>query len=279
MSNVSAAKFLATVNAVNPPEFDGQPDALPRVGWRNGAKQARAGGFFYAKADDLLDRPAAPWEPVAIYDGESGYMSERLSVAVISSRSQPFMPEADADGKKRMRWLAQWEPGAQLYTEWLCFAEGLGDYPVILYSKGLTGKALADALRTFRAKVVKPAERMAGRRLPTWTFWMPLATLINDKGGVIYADTGHGSAVTPPALYLPGGNEVAVLDTLAVDETLLALGVSVREEYAAWHTEKRGNLPAALSPLSSSTPAPAANGTTADDDDPTDYSSVGAIPW
>ena len=161
MSNVSTAKFLTAVNAVNPPEFSDQPDELPRIGWRNGAKQARTGGFFYAKADDLLDRPAAPWEPVTIYDDEPGYMSKRLNVAVISVRSQPFVPETDATGRKHMRWLAQWEPGAQIYTEWLCFAEGLGRHPVILYSKGLTGKALADALRTFRAKVLKPAERIA----------------------------------------------------------------------------------------------------------------------
>ena len=271
MSNVSTAKFLTAVNAVNPPEFSDQPDELPRIGWRNGAKQARTGGFFYAKADDLLDRPAAPWEPVTIYDDEPGYQAKRLSVAVVSVRTQPFMPDTDASGKKHMRWLTQWEPGAQLYTEWLCFAEGLGRHPVILYSKGLTGKALADALRTFRAKVLKPAERIAARRLPAWTFWLPLATLVNDKGGVVYADTGHGSVVTPPALYLPGGDEVAVLDALAVDETLLALGVSVREEYAAWHTEKRGNAPAPVAAPSDAAPTT--------EDDPTDYGSDDAIPW
>lgn len=270
MSNVSTARFLATVNTVNPPDFNDLPDELPRIGWRNGAKQARTGGFFYAKADDLLDRPAPPWESVTIYDDEPGYYAKRLSVAVVSVRSQPFMPDTDASGKKHMRWLLQWEPGAQIYTEWLCFAEGLGNYPVILYSKGLTGKALADALRTFRAKVLKPAERIAGRRLPSWTFWMPLATLVNDKGGIVYADTGHGSVVTPPALYLPGGNEVAVLDALAVDETLLALGVSVREEYAAWHTEKRGNQPAPVAPT------PDINGA-ALDEDPNDYSDE--IPY
>lgn len=266
MSNVSTAKFLTAVNAVNPPEFSDQPDELPRIGWRNGAKQARTGGFFYAKADDLLDRPAAPWEPVTIYDDEPGYYAKRLSVAVIATRTQPFFPETDASGKKHMRWLTQWESGAQLYTEWLCFAEGLGNYPVILYSKGLTGKALADALRTFRAKVLKPAERIAGRRLPSWTFWMPIATLVNEKGGVVYSDTGHGSVVTPPALYLPGGNEVAILDALAVDETLLALGVSVREEYAAWHSEKRGNLPAPVV-------APTDNAPDIEAEDPTDYSN------
>lgn len=273
MSNVSTAKFLTAVNAVNPPEFSDQPDELPRIGWRNGAKQARTGGFFYAKADDLLDRPAAPWEPVTIYDDEPGYQAKRLSVAVVSVRTQPFMPDTDASGKKHMRWLTQWEPGAQLYTEWLCFAEGLGNYPVILYSKGLTGKALADALRTFRAKVLKPAERIAGRRLPSWTFWMPLATLVNEKGAVMYTDTGHGSVVTPPALYLPSGDEIAILDALAVDETVLALGVSVREEYAAWHTEKRGNQPAPVAPVA---PTPDINGA-ALDEDPNDYSDE--IPY
>jgi len=224
------------VEAVNPPVYEDRADYPPRIWWYNGVKQARTPGVFFTKLDEHPGPLPAPWTNSNRYD-EAAYETPQLRVALIGQRQTPFTNETDAAGQRRRHYVPKWQPGAQIYNEWLCFVEGL-DYPCVLCSKGLTGKALAGVLKAYRAGVLKPAERIARRNLPLWSFWMPIAGM-TDKGKPVYADTGFGSFVTPPELKLPDLAEAKLTEALFVGPDLLVLGVDVRNEYDAWLKEKR----------------------------------------
>lgn len=225
------------VEAVNPPVYDEHTDYPPRIWWYNGVKQARTPGVFFTKLDEHPGPLLAPWINSNRYD-EAAYEAPSIRVALIGQRQTPFTNEVDAAGQRRRHYIAKWQPGAQIYNEWLCFVEGL-DYPCVLCSKGLTGKALAAALKAYRAGVLKPAERIAQRNLPLWSFWMPLGGMTDKGGKPFYADTGHGSFVTPPELKLPDLPESQLVEKLFVGPDLLSQGVDVRNEYEAWLKERR----------------------------------------
>ena len=60
----------------------------------------------------------------------------------------------------------------------------------------MTGRAVmgkTGIFNTYRSGLLREAEQLAGKRLPLWTFWLPISTLVNAKGQVSYTDTGHGS--------------------------------------------------------------------------------------
>ena len=93
---------------------------------------------------------------------------------------------------------------------------------------------------------------------------MPLSTEKDNRGRVVYTDTGHGSKVTRPVLTLPDMEEDDLLETLFVGADTLARGVDVRAEHEAWFKERR-------SAQAEHAPAAAPNGYDgpADADDPT----------
>ena len=109
--------------------FSFTPDAqeqagYPRIYWRNGAKQAQSGGFFYASSREFAEL-SAPWEEVELYKDEPGFKASTLKVAVIRKRSQAFteyLPEGSKD--KIKIWHDHWKIGRQVYTEILCFMDG-----------------------------------------------------------------------------------------------------------------------------------------------------------
>lgn len=236
MSFADEAKTLDVKNY-----SEGQ-EQLPRIYWLNGSKSAKTPGVFFVKLDELGAAPGSPWKPSDRFDNEAAFETAVLRIAPITYRNQPFIKD-DRDLKV---WLDAWKPGASIYTELLCFAEGI-DGPVIWVSKGLTGKALTGKggiLHTYKTGLLREGSRQAGKPLNNWAFWVPVASQ-QSAGKLVYTDTGHGSTVTLPALHLPENPE---LDSFWVGADLYKRGAEVIEEMAGWSKERRGNAVAETPP-------------------------------
>ena len=246
--------FMDGYAKVNPPTITDNAVAIPRIWWMNGAKQAKTPGVFYAKALEHPGEFPDGWTEAERFQGETGYETAQLVCALVGWRMQAFNEVDGARGKERV-WLPEYKPGAKLYTEWLVMVDGL-DYPCVICSKGLTGKALGVARKEFATRVLGPAAKLAGRPMVPWSFWMQLETSRDKHGKVEYVDTGYGSLITPPVLTLPSIFYQALdlkndksreelgtnLDLLYVGDNLLQRGVELREEYADWLKEKRGTV-------------------------------------
>jgi len=236
----------------------------PRMYWHNGAK-SKAGdtpGDFYISADELLDEPGAPWVPSKRFDDEPGYAAELLHIAPILVRQQPYSVIKGVNGAKDT-WVwgaGRWQPGQRIYTEILCFVDGIAE-PVNLIVKGLTGKAfsakggvLSTAL-AFR----REAERVAKKPLPPWAFWLPVATKKDAKGKIAFEDTGYGSVVTPPVLYLPDGTTQERMQIMFIGKERYNEGFVIAEQFAAWAAERRTNEDAPAEEQASEAAPPARN--------------------
>jgi hypothetical protein len=229
--------FLSTVQEVEVPVYDQGNVGPPRIWWHNGDRKARTGGTFYTKDTELADAPGKPWEQVERFEGEVGYTTGVLHVAPIAIRSQPFF-SVRAGGQETRTWLAKWQPGAQLYSELLCYVQGI-DEPVTWCAKGLAGKALSQILKTYQTGLLREAVKAANKPLPLWTFWLPIATKVDAGNKVVYEDTGHGSFVTPPALRFPDKPHAELIEKYFVGKEILERGAQIRQEYDGWLREKR----------------------------------------
>lgn len=237
--------YLDTVKNTDVGTYDsGTYEGPPRLYWRNGDKKQGTPGYFYVKADELRGEvPGEPWQEVEIYQGEIGYMTQKLRVAPIGYRSQPFLQVGD-----ERRWLTEWTEGARFHTELLCFAQGLEHMaPVCWVSKGMISKALTQkgegVLSLYREHLLGPASKQAGRTLPLWTFWLPIATR-REGEAIVYADTGFKNIYTPPAVH-PAALRVEAADKLFVGEELYKIGDVIRIEHDTWLKARRGGVEAA----------------------------------
>lgn len=236
----------------------------PRIYWRNGAKQARTPGFFYVKADELNEAPAAPWEPCNLYDNETGFKVEAISIAPIMQRQQAFKVEGQ-DRDARTIWLTAYEPGAKLYTEVLCFVEGISE-PCVWCIKGMTGKAVTGKggiLNQYKHGLLRTASQAVGKQLNTWAFWLPIGGAVDAKGQTLYEDTGFKSFTTPPALHWPAYEVMEDLIDSQFTGDLYAQGEQVYREFLAWREQRRGNV----APEPVAAPVVAAGWQTESDDD------------
>ena len=246
-------------NDFNLDGFSFTPDAqevqgYPRIYWRNGAKQAQAGGFFYASSRDFAEL-GAPWEAVELYNDEPGFKASALKIAVIRKRSQAFteyLPEGSKDKVKV--WYDHWKLGRQLYTELLCLMEGY-DGLVTLVAKGLTGRALTaknvGILPRHAELILKEAQKTwkGDGVVPPWAFWVPIGTKLGPKGKPEFIDTGYGSTITPPDLAISGEVSRDTLKSLFVGRELLDIGLEAYHDHAEWQKQLRGNEePAAEAP-------------------------------
>jgi hypothetical protein len=236
-NNVSFAEMIKGVAIPDAPGRD--MDSQPRVWWHNGVRAAKTGGSFYTKQAEFVSGLDAPWKQDERFEGEVGYSTEALKIAVLAYRQQPFFQLEKQPGEKfaRKQWLLQYEKGAKFYTEVLCFIEGYSDVAVWA-SDGLTGKAVGGKggiMQSYEAGLLAQAEQIAGQPMPRWSFWLPIATKRTADGKVAYEDTGFGSFVTPPALHLPAD----AMDTLFVGPELLERGARLMKQYAKWQTTRR----------------------------------------
>lgn len=223
-------------------------ERLPRLGWRNGAKQAKTPGFFYISADDLgADVPGTPWSEVNIYGEEIGYSATRLRLTTIGHRMQAFLTEDLGGTYPATTWLAEWQPGAKLFTEMLVQVEGLPG----IWSwniKGMTGKAVTGkgGILEQHKKFVKAASVAIGAQFSPWAFWVDIGGKTDAKSGPLYEDTGFKSFVTPPTLLVGSDDLLASAQRLFVGKAEYA---ELTRQYhmfksAGWFTAKRGNAPA-----------------------------------
>ncbi len=231
--------FKDAIAGANIPDAPKESNREPRLYWRNGVKQARTPGFWYVKAEDQTTPPAAPWKATDRYDGEDGYEAEALRVAPIGYRSQPFRTTGEGPAKRTI-WCDKWAPGMSIYTEVLCYVEGLTGVQ-ILTCKGMTGKAIMDIFAEAKKTLRAYASKVAGKQLPAWAFWLPMSQLRDAKGGVVYSDTGHGSFTTAPALLLPGDDMDACASALYTGDAILAAGSREYMDRADWLKARRGN--------------------------------------
>jgi hypothetical protein len=237
--------FAERIATVETPVVNDATPTTPAIWWYNGNKPAKTPGIFYVKGTTLKQEPVDPWTPSQRYENEAGFETPLLHLAPITWRQQPYhVVEVVSGGEKRKdrRYIAEWEPGAQIHTEIVCLAEGIAE-PVIWSFHGMTGRAVmgkTGIFNTYRNGLLREAEQIAGKRLPLWTFWLPLTTLCNAKGQVIYTDTGHGSLVTLPMLAWDDTPQANLLDTLFVGEDWITYGYEVRHQFESWRTQRRG---------------------------------------
>jgi hypothetical protein len=234
---MSVLDSIKSVRVTNVDNYDQGPS---RIGWRNGDRKARTPGKFYTSANQYTTEPTDPWQSSDMYTDEEGYETSLLRVAIIGVRAQWFR----MDGDTRI-WLQGYEQGARKFTEILCFAEGI-DEPVVWSAKGLTGMAITNKggiIPTYSNGLLREAKRLAGRKdLPLWSFWLPIATKIDNRGQVVYESTGYGNnVVTPPALHLPHDDHATNIEVLYVGNELVKWGDELRAEYGTWLTMQRGN--------------------------------------
>ncbi len=204
----------------------------PRMWWHNGIKQAKTSGSFYTRASEFPNGLPTPWASDDRFEGEQGYSTSALKVAVLAKRTQAFVKPAEQG--QPVEWLTKWRAGASVYTELLCLIEGY-DGPVVWAAKGLTGKSVSEILRSYENGLLKEASRVAKRALPLWAFWLPISSKRLADGKPAYEDTGYGSWVTPPALVLPE----QAMDALYVGNDLIATGSDIWNEHASWSKFQR----------------------------------------
>lgn len=208
----------------------------PKIWWHNGIKQAKTAGSFYTRASEFANGLAEPWIPEERFDGEAGFATTSLRLAILAYRSQPMRKYKDAEGKDQTEWKLRYEKGDTIYTELLCMIEGY-DGPVVWAMKGLTGQAVTGKngiLQSYINGLLKEASRVAKRGMPLWSFWLPIASK-QTAGKTAYEDTGFGSFVTPPALFLPEN----AIDVLFVQPEGIAKGADILNEYTEWSKTKR----------------------------------------
>jgi hypothetical protein len=224
---------MATAEIDYTPE---QQDRPPYFWWHNGDKKSKTPGSFYTKLAELGDAPGDPWQSDDRFDGEEGYSVRALHVAVIGYKMQAFTEEGEGRMKRKI-WHAKWEKGRRLYTEVLCFVEGISG-PVVWACKGLTGKAItgkgAGILSQYRETLLKEAEKRARKAVPPWSFWLPITSAVDASGKTVYTDTGFGSFVTLPALDWGKRTTDELINQLFVGGDLLADGARIRKEYETW---------------------------------------------
>ena len=268
--------FTERIASVQTPVVNDNGPGVPAIWWHNGNKQAKTPGVFYLKAATLQSEPEAPWQLSERFEREAGFETPALHLALVTWRQQPYRTsEVVIGGEKRKErcYLAAWEPGAQIHTEIVCLAEGIAE-PVIWSFHGMAGRAVMSKngiVSEYRNGLLHTAERAAGKRLPLWTFWLPLSSLRDAKGQLIYTDTGHGSVVTLPMVNWPAHAEAELLDTFFVGEEWLASGYDIHAQFAHWRTQRRGDAARTVngSTVNAAAPSLPDNASFYEDDDDT----------
>ncbi len=243
---MTALDTLTTTTIDYTPETNDQP---PRIWWHNGDKKTKTPGSFYTKIDELGEAPGEPWQPDDRFDNEEGFSAKQLNIAIIGHRGQAYRQDG-ADSPRV--WLRQYEPGALIYTEVLCLVEGITQ-PVVWACKGLTGKAVTGKgdgiVDRYKLVLLREVEKQVKKALPPWSFWLPIASEVDQSNKLVFSDTGYGSTITRPRIHWPSTNVKELIDTLFVGKDLLELGASIRTEYKDWFAVRRANEEAEPQPV------------------------------
>lgn len=226
-----------------------QGDGLVRIQWRNGEPKLRTGGYFFVSGERLGDfTPGEPWQPTEeVFESGAtaeGFKAEKLHLAVIGVRQQPFIRKDS--GKFWLEKYAKGEQGASLQVDVLCVAEGLEDLGVVVWGSATVKTSFAIVGRPdgiiyrIHQDILKPASALAKKDMRPWCFWATIATERDDKGKVVYTPT-QGKPVTRPILELPKEVTKEWLLAQYTGKDMLILGEQLRASYDEWVKERRVN--------------------------------------
>lgn len=207
MTTELARTFLDDLDSL-PSEIPGAQHLEPgRVSWLHGIKDAKWPGCFYAKDTAFTDPP--PWQPDNRYEdqGEMGFSTPVLRIAILGERSQWFEPGADRGDLPN--WIAGYIPGAKKLTEYLIAIEGIEDPMVLSVSGKYKAGPFAAIVSSYRRGALTQAMRKTRRTLPLWAFWLEIGGKKDASGRPVYEKAmdgegkEYGSIVTVPVLLAP----------------------------------------------------------------------------
>jgi hypothetical protein len=247
--------FTDALLAADIPVVETATGRIPFINWFNGNQAARTPGAFYVKLDQLAEPAASPWTLTdARFPDELGYETPALNLMILAARAQPYLPLKGDDGKATGKfWLDAYQPGAHIYSEYLCLVAGIGE-PVVWTSgrsantsKAMTGKT--SILQNYRTGLLAAGQRAYGQKLNLWTFWVPVTGRVDAKGAPDFVRLPQGSYVTPPTIAYPADvPPETVLEQYFVGPELLAWGYAAHQQFPNWALERRTNGAGALAP-------------------------------
>lgn len=251
--------FASDIQDTNIPVYadEQQGDGLLRIQWRNGEPKLKSAGRFFVDGERLGDRAIGePWASVTetFESGEDaeGFGTEQLRIAILGVRQQPFVYEGEGRGQYKV-WYERWEkgnPDMRMQVDVLCLAQGLADEPgvaPVVWSSSTIKTSFAivgskePSIRVALAKLLKAGKAIAGKDMPSWAFWLPIASQRDGKTKKpIYQET-PGRPVTPPIVHVPAELTRDHLNKLYVGRELLTYGADLRAEWDEWLKERRTN--------------------------------------
>jgi hypothetical protein len=213
---------------LNLSNYDEGPSGPPRIWWWTEGK-------FYTKFAEFGFDLEEPWMESHRFTSEHGFEAHQLELALIAIRKRPFV--MDSDGKRV--YIPEWRDGinARMHTEILALVSGMGDEPVVISVKGMTGRALADIKLQYENSLLRHIRRKVpkGTKVPLWACWLPIGAEYDARGNVVRTKTGHGSnAVALPILKFPSDDMDQCYEALYVGRELLKLGAELYDEYRPW---------------------------------------------
>jgi hypothetical protein len=234
-------------------EDERQGDGLVRVQWLNGDIKARTGGRFFVAADRLPDgfTPGAPWAAhTEVFDNgdeSEGFRADALNLIALCARRQIY--KSEGDGKravkiwmpKNYRWI-KGDTAQRMHVSLLCIMQGLEDLGPVVWSTNATKTSFAMlAILDGVKEAIKPAVKSAGKPLPTFGFWLPVASEKDAKGKVKYTET-PGKHVTLPVLGWGADVALEVLQEHWVGGAYLSdTLIPMRDEYEVWRQTYQTN--------------------------------------
>lgn len=242
-----------------------QGDGLIRIQWRQGDVKQGTPGYFYLSQRDVPEgfTPAGDhWSSCQEYfeqtdTRDQGWKAERLPVAVICARAQPYRR---GDVKE---WLETWPKGGDsadiaMHSDVLLVADGLQDLGPVVWSTNATTTAFAvigrpdpkkdpagGILHQIREQVLGAADKAAKvayrkQKKLYWLFWVTIGSQRDGKGAVVFTKT-KAKAVTKPVPLLPAAVDVAWLKANYVGAEMANYGNEMRRMYEDWRATKMTN--------------------------------------
>ncbi len=173
------------------------------------------------------------WEQTVLINtnGENfgAYVTRYLSIAIIGQRERWEKVERDnADSRQRS------------HTQILGYA-GFRDKekgflpfgPMVMSAKGLSGKALKDALQEWNRQTAKLRKESA-KNLPAWLFYATLGTFGNEPNLRMVGKGSNQSPITPCQIYIAKELDADKLAKVFVGREIALLMSEYRKQAAEW---------------------------------------------
>lgn len=179
--------------------------SFPFIQWVNGNKAFKklhpvlgSGGWAMPTANVLGE---LDWErgelPHKTGETTEVYFADSLRFALLAEKFRWFTRVGG-----RLVWLTGYEVGARGKYQVAVMvkgAEAVQSTPWMLTATGMSGKALYEAVKAYRNKILPAASSIAKRAMPLYSFWLEVNAGEPRQVGV----EPNTSIITPPSLVLP----------------------------------------------------------------------------